>query len=106
MRAWDGARWNGRIEEGSLGKVRVRDVVVGVTAVLITASASWATMRLLSAPEGNAIHACRGKENGLLRVVDSPAECHKNEKAITWNVQGPAGRPGQEGPPGEQGQIG
>jgi hypothetical protein len=40
------------------------------------------------------IHGCVGPGNGQLRVVESAVDCHKNERSISWNEQGPPGPPG------------
>jgi hypothetical protein len=46
------------------------------------------------------IHACYHEANGKVRIVESSAECRKQERALDWNQQGPAGPPG---PPGSSG---
>ena len=40
-------------------------------------------------------HGCVANGNGNLRVVEGAADCGRNERAISWNQQGPAGPPGQ-----------
>ncbi len=46
---------------------------------------------------------------GTMRLVDSASDCSRYERAVTWNVQGPAGPPGPTGatgPAGPQGPAG
>jgi len=56
----------------------------------------------------NLIHACvQNNSSGLnVRIVASDEECKKNETAIHWGIQGPAGDTGPQGPRGEQGEQG
>jgi hypothetical protein len=49
------------------------------------------------------INACVDKGSALIRSIDPGDECRKNERAISWNVQGPQGDPGPAGPPGLSG---
>lgn len=51
------------------------------------------------------IHACR-RPSGSIRVVTDPALCRRNERPLTWNVQGPKGEPGEPGPQGPMGPQG
>lgn len=55
--------------------------------------------------EGQVIHACAGP-NGQLRVVAAEEPCRKPETRLSWNQQGPAGLPGQNGAQGEPGPRG
>jgi hypothetical protein len=72
-------------------------VVTVVIAALV--GGGWA----LAAPGGGAIHGCVSKATGALRVA---AHCKRNERAITWNVQGPAGATGASGVAGSPGSPG
>ena len=46
-------------------------------------------------PDSNGtIHACYSKSNGNLRVAESADGCRTNERAISWNQEGPPGTPG------------
>jgi hypothetical protein len=64
---------------------------------------------LALASPGGIIHACANGQNGALRVA---IQCHRNEHAVAWNVQGragargPAGKQGATGPQGPQGPTG
>ena len=49
------------------------------------------------------IDACVSKKTGAVRVVGSPANCHKSETFISWNE---SGAPGPQGPPGPPGPAG
>jgi len=65
----------------------------GVTAVVAATSESTTTQT---------ITACVNTA-GLMRQVTSASQCLPTERALTWNVQGPAG---PQGPKGETGATG
>jgi len=46
------------------------------------------------------IDACVAKKTGAVRIVGSPADCHKSENPISCNQSGPPGPPGPPGPAG------
>jgi Collagen triple helix repeat (20 copies) len=71
-------------------------VCLGVAAV---AGGGWA----LAAPGGGVIRACANKKTGALRLART---CKQNEKAVSWNAQGPAGPHGASGAQGPQGPTG
>jgi Collagen triple helix repeat (20 copies) len=56
------------------------------------------------------IHGCYTTGTGQLRVYDSQSstakKCSSNERALTWNQQGPQGAQGPQGPQGAQGPQG
>src|SRR3954447_21531993 len=59
-----------------------------------------------SGPNDSAvIHACVTKA-GTFRIADEDGTCGKNESAVAWNQQGPAGEPGAAGPAGPAGPAG
>lgn len=43
---------------------------------------------------------------GSIRIVDANEDCKKNEVALDWNIQGPAGPQGLQGEPGPAGPPG
>ncbi len=47
--------------------------------------------------QAQTIYACKNNKTGLVRIVNSPANCKKGETPISWDQQGPQGPPG---PPG------
>jgi hypothetical protein len=76
-------------------------------AVLSVLVLSGATV--MAAPKSNVIIACYNKETGHARIVNSIADCHRDENFVTWNIQGPAGPAGAQGvagPAGPQGPAG
>jgi lamin tail-like protein/collagen triple helix repeat protein len=83
-----------------------------VVAALVAAGATGvgtAAWRGSSETVADVIHACRNKQNGLLRVVGDSGRCRNRESALAWNVQGRAGPPGpagQNGAPGPAGPVG
>jgi hypothetical protein len=70
-----------------------RAAAMAIGALVITGGIAYATI-----PDAaDVIHGCYGP-NGLLRVIDSPAEtCTPNESALEWNQTGPQGAPGEPG---------
>src|SRR5687768_15740572 len=52
------------------------------------------------------IKGCTNKKTGVLRVLKAKAKCKRSERAIAWNIQGPAGRPGPGGSTGQPGSNG
>ena len=75
----------------------------GFAAVAIAVGVGSAAV---PAPSGS-ITACvktkggdDGGAKGSLRVVDAASDCKKNEQALSWNQQGPAGPSGAAGPAG------
>ena len=73
---------------------------------LLTGGGSLAALAASGSSNSAVIQACRGKVNGLLRVVSDPSKCTKRELPIAWNVQGPAGSTGPQGAKGDQGPAG
>jgi hypothetical protein len=53
-----------------------------------------------------AIQACVHRTTSAVRIVDSADQCRTAEDAISWNVRGPQGATGPQGPPGPQGETG
>ena len=52
------------------------------------------------------IYGCFKKQNGQLRIVNSPSDCKPSEVAISWNLAGPKGDKGDKGDPGPEGPLG
>lgn len=92
---------DGRRKFGRLG------IVAPLAAVLLLALGAGIAAGM--AAGGNAvIHGCYAKSSGRLRIV-SGTKCHKREKSLSWNQQGPqgtAGPKGAQGPKGPQGLTG
>lgn len=55
---------------------------------------------------GGVAYACFQKKSGSLRVVKQGKRCKRRERAISWNVRGPAGPQGAKGDAGSQGPSG
>jgi hypothetical protein len=77
---------------------------------VIAATAAVAAGVGLAASSGEAeptvIHACKHPSGGWLRQVAGPEQCRRRETAVSWNVQGPKGDPGEAGAPGPKGDKG
>ena len=61
-------------------------IVAAGAAAAVTASVAWAAIP----GDDGTISACYGPK-GLLRVVDSAADCLPAEQPLSWNQQGPPG---------------
>lgn len=74
---------------------------------LVIAASVGGAIAVASAPRttANAIRACVRKD-GHVRIVRAAGACHKNERAVSWNAQGPRGQPGPTGPAGADGARG
>jgi hypothetical protein len=94
---------------------RILWLFAAVTASLAVGGIAYATI-----PDQNGvIHGCRNDGSGVLRVIDADtSSCLQSETALDWNVSGPQGEPGPEGPsdgfasvrrsvpvPNEQGEV-
>src|SRR5215472_10360092 len=63
----------------------------------------------LAAYSSGMLDACVNPGNGMMRLVNSSADCHANEGFVEWDItgpQGPAGPQGAQGPQGPQGAPG
>ncbi len=75
----------------------------------IAASLLFAAAAAVAAPpppSPNVINACYSRESGRARIVNSITECRREEKPLTWNIEGPAGPAGAQGPQGPMGLPG
>ncbi len=85
--------------------------LVAIAVCLAAAVAAGAYAQSSISLNGATINACK-HPGGWLRVVDSPTDCHRFERALSWNItgpsgpQGPAGAAGPAGPAGAQGPQG
>jgi hypothetical protein len=70
-------------------------------AVVLAASAGWAFAA--TTRSSGVIHACAAKGGGALRLA---RVCHKNERAVSRNVQGIPGKNGTNGTNGTNGMNG
>jgi hypothetical protein len=87
--------------------VHARTIAVGVAAFgLAGGTAAFATQGSPIPAADGTITACFKSDGGDLRVVSSASKCMRRERALTWNVEGPAGPPGPQGPAGVQGPPG
>ncbi|MEX2431573.1 MAG: type VI secretion system tube protein Hcp [Dehalococcoidia bacterium] len=75
--------------------LRLLFVIGALVALGMTAAAVFAA----NGDDGEVLHACAGA-NGSLRLVGDANECRRNESAVSWNVEGPAG---PQGPAGREG---
>src|SRR5262245_55907377 len=55
---------------------------------------------------GDLIRACVGNGDEPLIRLSQDGTCARNQRPISWSVQGPPGQPGANGAPGASGQPG
>lgn len=76
-------------------------------AILVAASTLLVSaLSLASQADASAIYACVKKKSGTARFVTKKAKCKKGESKISWNNEGPAGKPGANGATGATGAKG
>jgi hypothetical protein len=85
-----------------------RTAVALCIIVPVVGAASWVAASENPSPT---IHACVHRETGQVRIVSAGEQCRRNETALDWNAEGPAGpagagTQGEVGPAGPQGEIG
>lgn len=71
---------------------------LAVTVVLAGAAIAW--WPRAGAADDGVINGCYQKNQGQLRIVAAGTPCRPDENAISWNIQGPKGDPGPQGPAG------
>src|SRR2546425_5680233 len=82
-----------------------RYAIVGVLGISIGGAGAIFANALIPGSDG-VIHGCYQHNNGNLRVVVDPSECHDSEVAIWWNQVGPHGATGATGATGASGAPG
>ena len=83
-----------------------RTAVAAAIIVSVVGAASWVSA---SEDRSASVHACVDRKSGHVRIVADGDRCRPHEKALEWNVDGPAGpagAPGQAGPEGPAGPAG
>lgn len=93
-------------EDRSMKKLAHNRTLVISLSVAAAFVAVLTYVTAFASPPASTIHACYNDTNGSLRRVNSPADCHTHETAISWNASGPAGPTGPPGPPGPAGPAG
>jgi hypothetical protein len=88
--------------------VHARTIAVGVAAFVLaggtSALATHGSPSFVSAT--GTITVCHERDGDDLRLVSDASSCKRKERALTWNVQGPAGPAGPAGAQGPQGPAG
>ncbi len=65
-------------------------VLTSLTSLALAAASCYA--------QNNVIYACITKTTGGIRIVSTASQCKSNEASIFWNVTGPEGQQGPQGP--------
>ena len=74
-------------------RVRMRHSTFLVILALVCGALVGAGAAVAAQKSGK-IHACASNRTGRLRLVDSAADCRKNETHVVWNQRGRRGKPG------------
>src|SRR5205085_2950000 len=74
--------------------------IVVLASLVLAAGGGWA---LAASGSGNVIKACANKKTGALRLAK---KCRRNERPVSWSIQGPQGVPGKNGTNGTSGSNG
>jgi Lamin Tail Domain len=86
---------------------RMRAAALATSAIAAAVAAGAALALGGDTGAGDAvIHACRHANGGWLRIPAREGACRPRERAVSWNVQGPAGETGPAGPTGPKGDPG
>lgn len=83
---------------------KLKTALAGAVVALVTVAGTAVATGGRGGQEG-VIHACANPA-GKVRLVAETASCRARERAIAWNVRGPAGPPGSDGSPGPAGAAG
>jgi Lamin Tail Domain/Collagen triple helix repeat (20 copies) len=83
-----------------------RRLLLFTLPLALAASVAFAAQRTGSQSATGVIHACVKKHAGSVRIVAGPAACRRNERPVSWNVEGPTGVRGPSGPAGPTGPAG
>ncbi len=87
--------------------MHVRTIAVGMAALLLAgATSAFATRGSSASSATGTITACHQRSGKSVRIVGDASECRRGERALTWNVQGPAGPAGPSGAQGPEGAQG
>jgi hypothetical protein len=84
-------------------KIDPRRIIV---SVFVLACAMLVAPVVIRASTPLVLEACVNRVNGNMRLVAAGTPCHRNERRVQWNEEGPAGPAGPAGPPGPQGAAG
>lgn len=83
--------------------MRAHTILAGAALVAVLGTAAAIAT---AAQEDETIRGCRNLRHGLVRIVTDGKACKRNEAAVSWNKQGPAGPPGEAGVAGAAGPKG
>ena len=84
-----------------------RFALAAAVIAALTAGATYAATALTrTAAATNVVQACVKVPNGDVRIVDGATQCHRDERSMTWSVQGPKGDKGDKGETGATGAAG
>lgn len=82
-----------------------RGNVLSIALVLVVAGTLFVGLWTYSSANGGVITVCVNRI-GWMRLVSSSDQCRRLETPLSWNIQGPAGPQGEQGPAGPAGPQG
>src|SRR5919201_5743136 len=89
-----------------------RRLLLVALPLVLAAGAALAAERSPARKANGVINACVKKAGGRVRIVRRAGQCRRKERALSWNIEGPAGGRGASGParaagaPGRAGPAG
>ena len=86
--------------------MHARTIVAVAAALGLAASAAALASGGASVTAAGTITACHKSSGKDLRIVSHASKCKRSERALTWNVEGPAGPVGPAGATGPAGAAG
>jgi type VI secretion system secreted protein Hcp len=87
-------------------RLGVRRWALFAPALALAFASSSAAEEQESVVRRNVVKACVRDHDGDARIVSPSEECRRNEKAVSWNIEGPIGPQGGPGPKGDPGATG
>ncbi len=86
--------------QGRMQRFRTRRTAWIAAAAAAAITALTVTQAFASDGSGNTVYACVSKATGSVHIVAQGAGCDRNEYGTSWNVTGPQGDTGPQGPAG------
>ena len=83
-----------------------RRLLLVALPLVLAAGAALAAERSPARKANGVINACVKKAGGRVRIVRRAGQCRRKERALSWNIEGPAGGRGASGPAGAAGALG
>src|SRR5262245_21320250 len=100
------SRWSGRLCLAAVAATGLAASVGDAAAPISIDPALQTRLEALQYAAGAEVRACVARDGRLVRFLEGEQRCKRRQTLVTWNVEGPQGREGSQGPPGPQGPAG